>query len=47
MAARARSAAEAWRKRYEENVRREEGGKAGLCRTQMVDVDEVKRWVEE
>lgn len=47
MAARARNAAKAWRERYEENVRREEGGKNGLCRTQAVDVYEVKRRVEE
>lgn len=48
MAQRAQLAAKALRERYEKNVQESDPeGKAGLCRVDTVDVEEVKKWSEE
>lgn len=48
LAQRAQIAADALRKRYDENVARTDPeGKKGLCRVETVDVAEVERWIKE
>ncbi|KAL4970930.1 uncharacterized protein BDV14DRAFT_186563 [Aspergillus stella-maris] len=48
LAERAQVAANALRKRYEENVKASDPeGKSGLCRVETVNVAEVKKWAED
>lgn len=48
MAQRAQLAAQALRERYEKNVAENDPeGKAGLCKVETVNVEEVKKWSEE
>lgn len=48
MAQRAKIAADALRERYEKNVAENDPeGKAGLCRTETVNVEEVQKWSDE
>lgn len=46
--ARARIAADALRKRYEENVKSsDKEGKGGMCRVETVNYEEVDKWAQE
>ena len=46
LAQRAQIAADALRKRYEDNVRKsDQEGKSGLCMVETVNVAEVEKWV--
>jgi hypothetical protein len=48
LAERARIAADALRKRYEENIKSsDKDGKGGMCRIETVNVKEVEKWANE